>query len=116
MPVSSYIDRIRRSAGSSTLPPFPKPGCRAVKGPVPSSHSRCYVLILYSEITVNVRRTKGFPHILVASYALQMRRTAPVSRVEGPLFLLGSPRPVLAIISPNPRVVRRGRMPARPTG
>ncbi len=63
MPVSSYIVRIRRSAGSSTLPPFPKPGCRAVKGPVPSSHSRCYVPTVYGGITANASRTKGNHHI-----------------------------------------------------
>jgi hypothetical protein len=49
VPVSSYIVRIRRSAGSSTLSPFPEPGCRAVKGPVPSSHSRCYVTRIVAE-------------------------------------------------------------------
>ena len=86
MPVSTYIVRIRRSAGSSTLTPFPKPGCRAVKGPVPSSHSRCYVPILYSEITVNVSRTKGFPLFVEASDRASSRYKSSSSRLSDMLW------------------------------
>ena len=110
MPVSSYIVRIRRSAGSSTLTPFPKSGCRAVKGPVPSSHSRCYVPILCSKITINACRTKGFPHTtgLASCRAGDEIRDGMVATdaLEIPLLT----RPVVVPIAPGSTGEGRGRM------